>query len=44
MKKEENQGLSLEIHLTHCGPGPGKNMVGKFTSLAVLYISYSQIS
>lgn len=42
MEKEENQSLSLEIHLTHCGPGPGKHMAGKFTSLTVLYVSYSQ--
>lgn len=23
-KKEDNQGLSLEIHLTQCDPGPEK--------------------
>lgn len=44
MKKEDNKGISLEIHLTQCDPGPGKIWVGKLISIIVLYVSYSQIS
>lgn len=28
-KKEDNQDVSLEIHLTQCDPGPEKMWVGK---------------
>lgn len=41
---EDNEVLSLEIHLMQHGPGPGKKYgQGKFISLIVLYVFHSQI-